>query len=66
VNGEDFIARETATADPVNAKKKLKETAYIPEELFPSQSFPVESLWSESRYWADCYKMPKATLAGNH
>ena len=31
-------------------------------ELFPGQPFPVESAWSESRYWAYCYQMPKVTL----
>ena len=28
----------------------------------PGQPFPAESAWSESRYWAYCYKMPKAKL----
>ena len=60
VDGEDFIVVETATADPVNAKKTLKATTFIPEE-----PFPAESLWSESRYWAYCYKMPKVTLPSN-
>lgn len=43
VDGEDFIVKETATAEPVNAKKKLKNTTYIPEELFPN---PLTWTWS--------------------
>ena len=43
VDGEDFIVKETATADPVNAKKKFKSTTYIPEELFPN---PLTWTWS--------------------
>lgn len=43
VDGEDFIVKETSTADPVNAKKKLKDTTYIPEELFPN---PLTWTWS--------------------
>jgi len=43
VDGEDFIVKETATADPVNAKKRFKNTTYIPEELFPN---PLTWTWS--------------------
>lgn len=43
VDGEDFIVTETATADPVNAKKKFKKTVFIPEELFPN---PLTWTWS--------------------
>jgi len=43
VDGEDFIVKETSTADPVNAKKKFKNTTYIPEELFPN---PLTWTWS--------------------
>ncbi|MBN2313853.1 MAG: DUF2961 domain-containing protein [Sedimentisphaerales bacterium] len=46
VDGEDFIVTETATADPVNAKKTLKETTYIPEELFPN---PLTWTWSTTK-----------------
>jgi len=46
VDGADFIVKETATADPVNAKKKLKETTYIPEELFPN---PLTWTWSTTK-----------------
>ncbi|UCD48940.1 MAG: DUF2961 domain-containing protein [Phycisphaerales bacterium] len=37
---------------------------FVPSEkqLFPGHPFPVESAWSESRYWAYCYKMPEVTL----
>jgi hypothetical protein len=43
VDGEDFIVRETATEDPVNAKKNLKDTTFIPEGLFPN---PLTWTWS--------------------
>jgi len=43
VDGEDFIVRETATADPVNAAKTLKSTTYVPEDLFPN---PLTWTWS--------------------
>ncbi len=43
VDGEDFIVEETSTADPVNAKKKFKNTTYIPEDLFPH---PLTWTWS--------------------
>lgn len=46
VDGEDFIVTETATADPVNAKKTLKETTYIPEALFPN---PLTWTWSTTK-----------------
>jgi len=46
VDGEDFIVTETATADPVNAKKTLEETTYIPEELFPN---PLTWTWSTTK-----------------
>ncbi|HUV62784.1 MAG TPA: hypothetical protein VMW24_02745, partial [Sedimentisphaerales bacterium] len=46
VDSEDFIAKETATADPVNAKKNLQTTAFIPEELFPN---PLVWTWSTTK-----------------
>ncbi len=46
LDGNDFVVRETATADPVNAKQKLKETTFIPEELFPN---PLTWTWSITR-----------------
>ena len=46
VDGEDTIVQETATADPVNAKRTLKETSYIPEKLFPN---PLTWTWSTTK-----------------
>ena len=46
VDGDDFIVKETATADPVNAKKTLKDTTYIPEDLFPN---PLTWTWSTTK-----------------
>jgi hypothetical protein len=46
IDGEDFIVRETATADPVNAKEKYEHTTFIPEELFPN---PLTWTWSTTK-----------------
>ncbi|UCE50632.1 MAG: DUF2961 domain-containing protein, partial [Phycisphaerales bacterium] len=46
VDGEDFIVKETATDDPVDAKKKLDKTTFIPEELFPN---PLTWTWSRTK-----------------
>jgi len=46
VDGEDFIVKETATDDPVDAKKKLDKTTFIPEELFPN---PLTWTWSTTK-----------------
>ena len=46
VDGEDFIVKETATDDPVEAKKKLDKTTFIPEELFPN---PLTWTWSTTK-----------------
>lgn len=46
VDGEDFIVKETSTADPVNAKKKLTNTTFIPNEAFPK---PLTYTWSTTK-----------------
>ena len=56
VDGEDFIVKETSTADPVNAKKRFKETSFIPEELFPN---PLTWTWSITK-GADLMWVPLA------
>jgi len=43
IDGNDFLVRETATADPVNAKEVLSDTTFIPQELFPN---PLTWTWS--------------------
>jgi hypothetical protein len=34
---------------------------HIPDdrELYPGHPFPVKNAWSESRYWAFCYRLPE-------
>ena len=34
---------------------------HVPDDrpLFPGHPFPVENAWSESRYWAFCYRLPE-------
>jgi len=46
VDGVDHIVRETGTGDPVNAKNTLKQTVFIPEELFPN---PLTWTWSTTK-----------------
>ena len=43
IDGNDFIVRETGTADPVHAKKRFSETTFLPAELFPN---PLTWTWS--------------------
>lgn len=43
IDGRDFIVKETATDDPIDAKKKYRETTFIPERLFPN---PLTWTWS--------------------
>ena len=42
VDGDDLIVKESATGDPVGANKRLKESVFIPEELFPN---PLAWTW---------------------
>jgi hypothetical protein len=46
VDGADHLLRETGTADPVNARKTLTHTTFIPEALFPN---PLTWTWSTTR-----------------
>jgi hypothetical protein len=43
VDGKDFLVQETATADPVDAKKKYTNTEFIPQNLFP---YPLTWTWA--------------------
>jgi hypothetical protein len=46
VDGVDHLVRETGTADPVNAKKTLKASTFIPEALFPE---PLAWTWTTTK-----------------
>lgn len=46
VDGNDNIVQETGTLDPVNAKKVLKETEFIPTDPFPQ---PLNWTWGTTR-----------------
>ena len=46
VDGRSTIVKETATADPVNAKKRFRKTTFIPEDLFPA---PLTWTWSTTK-----------------
>jgi len=54
VDGNTHIIRETATADPVNAKQRFDKTTFIPEEAFPS---PLIFTWSTT-HGADLMWVP--------
>ncbi|MEZ4991737.1 MAG: DUF2961 domain-containing protein [Saprospiraceae bacterium] len=43
VDGRDFIVKETATDDPIDAKKRYTNTTFIPENLFPN---PLTWTWA--------------------
>lgn len=46
VDGKDYIVKETATADPVDAKKKFTHTTFIPQQAFPE---PLAYTWSTTK-----------------
>lgn len=46
VDGKDNIISETGTADPVNAKKTLKDAKFIPEKAFPE---PLVFTWAKTK-----------------
>lgn len=46
VDGNRYTIAETATADPVDAKRKFDKTTFIPEQSFPE---PLTFTWSTTR-----------------
>jgi hypothetical protein len=46
VDGKDNIVKETSTSDPVNAKRVLKNTSFIPEPAFPK---PLNWTWGTTK-----------------
>ncbi|WP_084498246.1 DUF2961 domain-containing protein [Pedobacter sp. V48] len=56
IDGVDNVVKETATADPVNAIKTLKETAFIPDTAFPK---PLAWTWGATK-GADLIWVPMA------
>jgi len=58
---EEFLIPRRLTEGVERVEIKIE---HVPDakELFPGRSFPVESAWSESRYWLYCYKMPTVRL----
>jgi hypothetical protein len=56
IDGTDNIVEETATADPVHAKKMLKETTFIPNTSFPK---PLAWTWGTTK-GADLIWVPMA------
>lgn len=54
VDGDTHIIKETATEDPVNARKNLKKTTFIPESVFPE---PLTYTWTTT-HGADLMWVP--------
>lgn len=54
VDGKDTLVRETATANPVQAKATLEQTRFIPAELFPE---PLTWTWTTT-HGADLMWVP--------
>lgn len=46
VDGDDFVVKETATEDPIDANIKYKHTEFIPQELFPH---PLTWTWTTTK-----------------
>ena len=46
VDGNQYTIKETATNDPVDAKKKFGKTVFIPEKAFPE---PLAFTWSTTK-----------------
>jgi hypothetical protein len=46
VDGTENIVTESGTADPVNAKRKIKHATFIPEEAFPE---PLAYTWTTTK-----------------
>ncbi|MFC4872537.1 DUF2961 domain-containing protein [Negadavirga shengliensis] len=46
VDGKDNLVRETGTSDPIHAKNKLQNTAFIPKDPFPE---PLAWTWSTTK-----------------
>ena len=46
IDGRDNIVKETGTLDPVNAKKNLKTSEFIPSEPFPQ---PIAWTWGTTK-----------------
>lgn len=44
--GKTTLSKETATADPVDAKKKFTHTTFIPQQAFPE---PLAYTWSTTK-----------------
>jgi hypothetical protein len=46
VDGKDLVVKETATDNPVGANQLLKESIFVPQELFP---YPLTWTWPTTR-----------------
>nr|WKN37501.1 DUF2961 domain-containing protein [Tunicatimonas sp. TK19036] len=58
---EEFLINHQLTRGVSKLAVKI-EWVPVDKLLFPDQPFPVESAWSESRYWVYCYQLPDSGL----
>lgn len=54
---EEFLIANKYTSGRDRLRIRIE---FVPDDrpLYPGHPFPVENAWSESRYWAFCYRMP--------
>jgi hypothetical protein len=58
---EEFLIAQGLTEGHDKLQIKI-EFVKNNKQLFPGKPFPVESAWSEARYWVYCYRMPEVKL----
>jgi hypothetical protein len=58
---EEFLIPRQATRGVERLSIRIE---HVPDDrpLFPGHPFPTRNVWSESRYWAYCYRLPEAPL----
>jgi hypothetical protein len=57
---EEFLIPSQATKGVERLRIRI-EHAPDDRPLFPGHSFPIANAWSESRYWAFCYRLPEVS-----
>jgi hypothetical protein len=57
---EEFLIPRQATHGVERLEIRVEPIAED-RPLFPGHPFPVKNAWSESRYWAYCYRLPELT-----
>jgi len=58
---EEFLIGRGLTGGIKTMAVKL-ELVTNEKSLYPGYPFPIESAWSEGRYWVYCYNMPEVRV----